>query len=154
MMHHIREATSRIRTNLKYFCPNATELVQPCDSFVIEKIKCAWKKRWDEYKLNQINQNAWTTGGKLPNPGKSFFLRLASDSVRDVNLQRDENGLTYARKAMILCGLSLNTNGKWEETQLKPELQNIISRHRSVFESPDADDVQSGSQDDEQEVNK
>ena len=40
-------------------------------------------------------------------------------------------------EAMIICGLALNTNGRWEEKQLKPELQNIISKHRSEFEKSD-----------------
>ena len=57
--------------------------------------------------------------------------------VRDVNDQRDENGITYARKAMILCGMSLNTNGIWEIGQLKPELQNIIRKHRAEFDNPE-----------------
>ena len=67
---------------------------------------------------------------------RAYFLRLAADSVKDVNRMRDAEGLTYARKAMIMCGLALNTNGKWEETQLKPELQSIINRHRSIFDNP------------------
>lgn len=29
--------------------------------------------------------------GKLVNPGKLFFLKLAADSVREVNYQRDKN---------------------------------------------------------------
>lgn len=41
------------------------------------------------------------TYGKLPNPGKRFLLRLAADSVRNVDRQSDEIGMTYARKAMI-----------------------------------------------------
>lgn len=43
------------------------------------------------------------------------FLSLAADAVADVNAQRDENGIPYARKAMIIFGMSLNTNGRWEE---------------------------------------
>lgn len=37
-----------------------------------------------------------------------------------------ENGISYAWKSMLICGLALNTNGCWEERQLKPELQTII----------------------------
>lgn len=39
---------------------------------------------------------------RLFSPGKSRFLRLASDSVADVNRQRDADWLIYARKAMIM----------------------------------------------------
>jgi hypothetical protein len=67
------------------------------------------------------------------NPGKEFFLRLAADAVRDVNLMRDENGLTYSRKAMIRCGLALDVTGVWHEKQLSRELQLIISKHRKYF---------------------
>ena len=48
------------------------------------------------YKLELINANAWTGSGRLPNPGKAYFLRLAADVIRDVNDQPDENGITYA----------------------------------------------------------
>jgi len=68
------------------------------------------------------------------NPGKRYFLQLAADSVRDVNLQRDANGLTYARKAMIRCGLALDVTGEWHIKQLTPELQAIIMKHRNHFD--------------------
>ena len=72
-------------------------------------------------KLEMISEQQWsnasktgkTGSGKLRNPGKSFFLKLAADAIRDVNLQRDENSLTYARKAMISCGLSRDFTGVW-----------------------------------------
>ena len=35
----------RIITTIKFFFPNATDLLQPCDSFVIKKIKDAWRGR-------------------------------------------------------------------------------------------------------------
>lgn len=39
------------------------------------------------------------------------------------------------------CGIAPNANGVWEEGQLKPEIQNIINRHPSVFGNPDGIDV-------------
>ncbi len=59
---------------------------------------------------------------------------MARDCVRAVNGQKDKNGLSYARKAMIQCGLALGVNGIWEVTQLKPELQQIIRKYRNHFE--------------------
>lgn len=44
--------------------------------------------------------------GKLKNPGKGFFLKLAANSIREVNKQRDKNGVPYARKAMIRTGMA------------------------------------------------
>ena len=128
-----------IMTTINFFFPNATDLIQPCDSFIIQKIKDAWRRRWDKYKPSLLRNNSWTKGGRLSNPGKAFFLRIAAEAVAVINSQRDENGLTYARKAMIMCGMALNTNGKWEETQLKPELQHIINKHHDLFENPDSE---------------
>ena len=48
--------------------------------------------------------------GKLKNPGKRFFLELAAKLVRKVNEMRDAAGLSYARRAMIRCGLSLDVS--------------------------------------------
>jgi hypothetical protein len=49
-------------------------------------------------------------------------------------MQRDANGLTYARKAMIRCGLALDVTGKWRIQQLTPQLQTIIATHRNHFD--------------------
>lgn len=47
--------------------------------------------------------------GMLVNPSKPFFLEMVVTSVRDVNRQVDKKfGISYARKAMMRCGLSLN----------------------------------------------
>ena len=129
-------------THVQYFPPCATDKVQPADSFVISKIKDAWNKRWEIKKMEMIREQMWSNGvrrdgawsGKLQNPGKRFFLQLAADSVRDVNVQRDANGLTYARKAMIRCGLALDVTGEWHIQQLSPQLQTIIAEHRNHFD--------------------
>ena len=73
----------------------------------------------------------------IAKPWKGVFLRLSSEAVADVNVHRDVDGLSYARKSMIICGMALNTNGKWEESQLRPELQQIINKYRHFFEHPD-----------------
>ena len=49
----------------------------------------------------------WSDGlGKIKNRGKKFFVLLAKQAAQDVNNQRDADGMTYARKAMIKCGMS------------------------------------------------
>lgn len=59
----------------------------------------------------------------LRNPGKRYFLELVAASIRDVNCQVDrKHGISFARKAMIRCGLSLGVNGRWEVSQLSREL--------------------------------
>lgn len=49
-----------IRTTLRCFPANITELNQPRDSFVIQKLKDSWRKRGDKYEIVLIVSNAWT----------------------------------------------------------------------------------------------
>ena len=108
----------------------------------ISKIKDEWTRRWDIKKLQLIQSNEWSNNvradggwsGKLKNPGKTYFLQLAADCVRAVNSMRDNAGLTYARKAMIRCGLSLDVTGFWHVKQLTPEVQAIIAKYQNHFE--------------------
>lgn len=94
--------------------------------------------------MDMIRQNRWKdSAGKIANPGKTFFLRLAARCVRAVNLQRDADGLSYARKAMIITGLALNTNGIWEKSQLTPELQRIVTKHQAIFDASRLEAMQS-----------
>ncbi|KAL3693635.1 hypothetical protein R1sor_007286 [Riccia sorocarpa] len=105
---------------------------------------------WKEYKLQMIVNSDWQggggprTSGLLKNPGKTFFLKMAAAAVDEVNRQRTKKSglpddpdhvppITYARKAMILCDLFLNTNEQWDEKQLSAGLQTIITRYRSNF---------------------
>lgn len=131
----VQELLAELNIKLHFFPPNATDVLQPADSFVIQKLKDAWRRHWDAYKANCVQKKLWTSGsGMLPNPGKSFFLKLAAKVVREVNQQRDKTGVTYARRAMIRTGMSLNLNGLWEEGQLSDELQAIVAKYRSHFE--------------------
>ena len=132
------EATN---TELRYFPPCATDLVQPADSFVISKIKDEWTRLWEIEKMRLIQEGQWSNtvrsdgawSGKLKNPGNTFFLRLAAKAVRNVNGMRDYNVITYARKAMIRCGMALDITGHWHETQLTPELQAIIAKYHEHY---------------------
>ena len=47
---------------------------------------------------------------------------------------RDMAGISYARKEMFFCGLSLDVSGSWHEKQLSPELQQIFCKCRRHFE--------------------
>jgi hypothetical protein len=98
---------------------------------------------WDDYKFKTIKDGLWREGSSaLQNPRKPFFLRMAAEVVRRINEQRDQTGLTYARKAMIRCGLSFDITGEWHEKQLNRDLQIIIEKHCQHFEGlvvPDLD---------------
>ncbi|OWY93348.1 hypothetical protein PHMEG_00037300 [Phytophthora megakarya] len=43
-----------LKARLVYFPANATDLCQPADSFVIAKIKDAWRRKWNERKIALI----------------------------------------------------------------------------------------------------
>jgi hypothetical protein len=85
--------------------------------------------------LFQTNKRKDSSGsGKLKNPGKKFFLELAAESIREFNRQRDANGISWSRKAMIRCGLALNCDGNWETSQLSNELQAIVQKYPEKFQ--------------------
>ena len=79
-------------------------------------IKQVWTEKWELEKNRLIELGAWRSGprssGKLSNPGLLFF-KLADESVRAVNSMKVNNGMSYASKAMIRCGLGLDLNGEW-----------------------------------------
>ena len=139
----------RLNATLRFLPANATDLCQPADSFVISKIKEEWTRLWDLKKMTLKRDSQWQStrradgswSGKLQNPGKRFFLNLAAESVRNVNNMSDKNGLTYARKAMIRCGLAKDVSGVWHEKQLMPHLQEIIRKHRSHFNGSPVEDT-------------
>jgi hypothetical protein len=109
--------------------------VQPCDSFVISKIKDEWSSMWGECKYQASKDGQWASGsGSIKNPGKMFVLHLAAKAIQRVNAMRDANGIGYARKAMIRCGLSLDVKGQWHVPQLSLELQQIVGKNRAHFD--------------------
>lgn len=128
-----------LNIELRYFPPCTTDLTQPCDSFVIQIIKAAWRKKWENKKARDVMDGEFRDGaggsGKLLNPGKHYFLKLGAEAVHTARLRTDDNGLNYARKAMILCGLSLDTDGIWRVKQLKKELRDLVQGHRALFDS-------------------
>ncbi|KUF83962.1 hypothetical protein AM587_10004533 [Phytophthora nicotianae] len=114
-------------------------------SFELElytRISRRLESQMEREKLEFIRDNRWQNkirkdgswSGKLQNPGKKFFLQLADDAVKAVNLQKDKKGMSYTWKAMIRCGLSLGIDGTWSIDQLYPHLREIISKHRSHFD--------------------
>lgn len=134
----------RSNTEIRFLPKNFTDLCQPADSFVIQKIKAAWRRIWDEKRMHMIEGNVWTDwkkgSGKLPNPGKSFFLQLARDTISEVNSLRDEKGVLYSRKSMMGCGMARSLNGMWDVRQLFPELPEILKKYRDKFDGRPVED--------------
>lgn len=49
--------------------------------------------------------------------------------ISDANLKRDKNGISYARKEMIICRLELCMDGISEEKKLSLSLQGICAQY-------------------------
>ena len=135
----VDECLKEMHTELRKLPLNTIDLLQPADSFVISKVKEAWRREWDKYKAGEIACGEWMgsgkgCSGKLKNPGKPFFLELGAKAVKYVNNRRDNNGLSYATKAMIRTVMVLNLDGLWDERKLFTDLQGIIAKHRNHFD--------------------
>lgn len=80
---------SRISSVLKMLSSSSIHLIQPADSFIIQKIKDEWQIRWKECKYEFIRSIIWTKGsGKIRNLGKRFF-KVGSCFLNDENQQKD-----------------------------------------------------------------
>ena len=60
-------------------------------------------------------------------------MNLAVECINEVNAMIDHDGIPSVRKAMVRCGLALNTNGCGEIAQLFQHLQDIIQRYPMEF---------------------
>ncbi|KAG3233961.1 hypothetical protein PI124_g20980 [Phytophthora idaei] len=100
-----------------------------------------WTSEWDKEKLRLAQEQCFSAGkgkknasGKLRHPGKHLFWALASRCIRAISKKRDKDGVLYPRKAMIQCGLSLELDGLWQESQLSEHLQAIVQKYRDDFD--------------------
>ncbi|KAL0241149.1 hypothetical protein GEMRC1_006384 [Eukaryota sp. GEM-RC1] len=120
---------------MRFLPANATDLYQPCDSFIIAKLKEEWKRLWGAKKLELIENKLYAEGsGKIKNPGKKLMLDFAKEAVDYVNSRQDASGISFARKSMIRCGLSLDVVGRWQISQLYPQRQEIMRKYRPNFD--------------------
>lgn len=83
------------------------------------KLEMIKKKKWDDWKRGS---------GKLTNPGKIFYLKLAASMIRDVGDEKDRDRVSYVRNAMIGSGMALNLNGNWEVRLLFSHLLEIVQK--------------------------
>ena len=135
------EKYCQLDINVKTLPPNTTHYCQPADSFLTPKVKYRWINIWENYKFQSIKdiscqvepRGNFSGPGALWNPGKQLFLKMAAESVRRVNQQVDSNGISYARKAMILSGILLDISGRWSIQHLKPEIQKMIQEYPDHF---------------------
>lgn len=152
MNHSVDLVLHRIDTNLYKLPAKAIDLVQPVNSFVIQKIEDVWQLKWDIYKLDCVKKGSWKFGGmckgsgRLLNPCKQ--IRLAAGAVREVYSMNGSNGIFYARKAMKITGMSVRYNKVLSEARLMQDLQEINTKYRSHFvgKPVTAEDVETESQ--------
>jgi hypothetical protein len=133
-----------LKTEIIPLIENTTHLTQPADQFPIKIIKQIYREYWDEYIISAIEDKLFQQkiskdgsvkgSGKIRNPGKYFILQLMGKVLKEVNLKKDKNGLNFARKSMIGCGLSLNVNGEWKVDMLFPKLRTIVQDNMAFFE--------------------
>eukprot|EP00171_Calliarthron_tuberculosum_P003821 IDg3821t1 len=64
---------------------------------------------------------------------ETYFIIQKIKTTWSSRWEARENSVSFARKAMVRTGMTLNLNGLWEEEQLFPNLQQIIARHRGHF---------------------
>ncbi|KAL3699519.1 hypothetical protein R1sor_017541 [Riccia sorocarpa] len=78
----VRAALDNIRTHVQFLPENSTHLTQPCDTFIVSKIKDAWTRMREQQKVQMFMENDWQgngdsrTSGLPKNPGKTFFLQV------------------------------------------------------------------------------
>lgn len=116
---------------------NEPDLVQSGDSLIFQKIKAVWRRGWKQHKFESIRADDWQKeeiargSGKLCCPEKVRFLKHGAKFAPEVNRMNDSSVLSYARKAMVQTGLSLDKNGLWSEARLTHELQCLIAKQRN-----------------------
>lgn len=95
-----------------------------------ENRKEEWDALWNDEKEELLTSLEWLKGfkyGKPPNPEKSHYLKLVPQVARHVNTMKDMNGLSYARKSIILSALGLDVCVNWKLERLFPHLQDTIT---------------------------
>ena len=57
----------------------------------------------------------------------------AAECIMELNVYKDKNGKTWARRAMVGCGLSVDDDGAWRIQQLFTHLQKIVEQYPDHF---------------------
>lgn len=129
----LMDALGTINTELIRFPPNCTHLIQPLDQILLRKIKAEFRKRWEKFRADAVIAGIFTSTGRIPNPGKHFYLEMVRDVVDEIN-SRIDAGMSESRRALIMCGMVPSSDGVWEIEQLTPELQSIVHEFPTYFD--------------------
>lgn len=75
MSQYLEQALRACNTELRFFPPNAADLIQLADSFVIQKLKDAWRGRWYRCKIDIILPNGFAaTSAKITTPSTTICI--------------------------------------------------------------------------------
>ncbi len=92
-------ALQQINTIIERLPTNATEKVQPLDSFIISTFKRMWCDEWDKEKKRRIEEYDFSTAsGKLRHPHRHWYMELAVRIIDEMNNLVDENGYLFQGK--------------------------------------------------------
>lgn len=98
---------------------NCTHLIQPLDQILLRIIKAEFRKRWEKYRADAVVAGIFTSTGRIPNPGKHFYLEIIRDVVDEINSRVDlSTGISEARRALMVCGMIPSIDGIWKVEQL------------------------------------
>lgn len=99
-----------IQTEVGMLPSNSTHLCQPADYSIIRKIKTVGRALWDKLRMDIVTEKEWVNrkegSGKLINPEKKVFLKLAASFIKTVSNQKDAQNVLSTCKEMIWCGWS------------------------------------------------
>jgi len=135
----LEEACNAIRTSIERFPSNCTHLIQPLDQLVLRAFKSLFRKKLNTRRTELCLENNQTDTGRLPNPGKRFYLELVKDFIDELN-ERMTGEIKNAQKAMIMCGFVPDSDGIWKIEQLSTELKVIVLNNLTYFngQNPEA----------------
>ncbi|KAL3677268.1 hypothetical protein R1sor_027216 [Riccia sorocarpa] len=108
--------------------------------------------RWEEKKMELIEQQAWQGDGRsgtsemLINPGKSYFLELVADVVREVNQQVDKSNppMKFALRVVLRNAFRtipvkvIDSSSKFLDGLQQEPLNDVVGRNETGNEFPDS----------------
>lgn len=124
-----------IQTIIRYFPENITYGTQQWDSFMEkneEHVKEAKKFLQACSSTLEFVNSRWS----YSESSKSFCPTNCRWLVIDLNYMPDRDGISYATKALILCGIELEVNDRSEEPHIKPSTKKHHSQAPRSIRKP------------------
>lgn len=123
----VQDVVKSKRVEIRFFTRQLDWFMSACGHHSHPKVEASVVWRVSKEKMGFAKQRDFAKvpnekgdySGKLLQPGKSYYLKLAAKCCRLENEMRDpDDGVSLVRKDMIRCGLGKNLKGMREEKQL------------------------------------